>query len=331
MANIDKLPKAKYDSEDTPLRIGDFEIACYVLDTGQRVLSQNGMITALGMKSGGANKKLDGDRLSKFIAGKRVSSLINSDLSTGIKNPIQFLTKNNKESYGYDALLLQELIRALTKAYLKGELQKQQEHIGQQAEMLDDAFSKVGVVALVDEATGYVKAKERAKDELQKFLDSVLKDKAVKWVKTFSDDFFEMIFRMKGWGWNSTAKRPGVVGHYINDLVYSRIGPNVLTELRKRNPKKSETNNREKRHHQYLTRDLGHPMLKDHIAGLIALGKASGYDWGIFKKMVDKVYPKFGQTIELNFPESFEKPPEKLSNFNENLKKGLEWNPNSKN
>lgn len=328
MARKSHIPNAKYDSEDTPLRIGDFEISCYVLDNGQRVLSQSGMIKALGMQSGGANKKLGGDRLAKFIDGKRIGSLVSRDLKAGIKNPIQFITKNKNEAFGYDALLLQELIRSLSKAYLRGDLQKQQDHIGINAEMLDDAFSKVGLIALVDEATGYDKAKGRAKDELQKFLDSVLKDKAVKWVKTFRDDFFEMIFRMKGWGWTTTAKKPSVVGHYINDLVYSRVGPNVLAELRKRNPKKTGTQGREKKHHQYLTRDIGHPMLKDHIAGLIALGTASGFDWEIFKKMVDKVYPKFGQTIEINFPENFERPPDKMANFNKKLKKGLDWNPN---
>lgn len=302
------LPKAKYDSQDTPLRIGDFEISCYVLDNGQRVLSRKGMLNSLGMQDGGANKKLDGDRLAKFISGKRVGSLISKELSEGIKNPITFLNKDKKETSGYDAILLQELIRALSKAYLRGDLQKQQEHIGAKSEALDDAFSKVGVIALVDEATGYVKAKERAKDELQKYLDTVLKDKAVKWVKTFNDEFFEMIFKMKGWGWTSTAKRPSVVGHYINDLVYSRIGPNILSELRERNPKKTGlSGGRDKKHHQYLTRDVGNNLLKDHLAGLIALGKASSYDWDIFRGMVNKVYPKYGQTIELNFPESFER------------------------
>jgi len=326
-----KAPKALYDSGDTPLRIGEFEISCYVLDNGQRVLSRNGMLKALGLSYGTTGKK-GADRLVGFVTGKRVSEFISNDLVALIETPINFLLTNEQPVQGYDAEVLQRIVRGVSKAYLTGKLQKQQEHIGQRAEILDDGFSKVGLVALVDEATGYVKAKNRAKDELQKYLEKLINDSAYRWVKTFDDGFFEMIFRMRGWSWNKTTKRPGVVGKYINDLVYSRIAPNVLEELRKKNPKDPKTGVRKKRHHQFLTRDFGHPVLREHLAGLKALGRASGYDWNIFNTLVNKSYPKFGHTIEINFPESLDQLSEgkKLSTFNKNLKKALEFNPKKK-
>lgn len=41
------------------------------------------------------------------------------------------------------------------------------------------ALAKVGIIALVDEATGYQEDKNRAKDELQKFLKSFLQKRRV--------------------------------------------------------------------------------------------------------------------------------------------------------
>jgi hypothetical protein len=165
------LPSAVYGSDETPIIIGDFKIPCYVLDNGQRVLSGTGMIKALGM-------------------------------ARGIENPLRFINKGN-ENLGYEATTLQQVVRGVAKAYLQGKLQKQQEHIGRNAEILDDAFSKVGLIALIDEATGYQNAVQRAKDELQQLLSKLLLQEHAKWIKTFPDEFFEMIFKMKvdGHGW----------------------------------------------------------------------------------------------------------------------------------
>jgi hypothetical protein len=38
------LPKATHGSSDHPLKIGDVEIPCYVLEDGRRVLSLGGMV-----------------------------------------------------------------------------------------------------------------------------------------------------------------------------------------------------------------------------------------------------------------------------------------------
>ena len=138
------------------------------------------------------------------------------------------------------------------------------------------AFSKIGIIALVYEATGYDKIK--GKDVLQEFLNRFLSEERAKWIKTFPDEFFEMIFKMKGWTWHqASTKKPSVVGHYINDLIYSRIAPRVLIELRKNNPT-IKPGYRRYKYPQLITSDFGHPKLKEHLAALIALGKGSGYN-----------------------------------------------------
>jgi len=327
MANKKDL-KALYDGQ---LEIGEnYIIDSAVLDDENRtrVLSQTEIVRALGRSQGGS--KRGSANLPRWISAKNLTPYISSDLRKAILEPIIYKTSSGSIAHGIEATKLVDICEVWLDLEKSGDIHESQKEASRRAYILIKSLAKTSIIALVDEATGYQFAKERAKDTLQQFLNKALQEEAVKWVKTFQDEFFEMIFRMKGWNWGSTTKKPSVVGHYINNLVYSRISPSLVSELRKVNPKVN--GGRKKKHHQHLTRDFGHPILKDHLAGIIALGRASGYDWDIFIKMVDKAYPIFGQTIQLNFPETLEElnntsKKEELSNFNKKLKKGLDWNP----
>lgn len=179
-------------------------------------------------------------------------------------------------------------------------LSPRQAIIAEQCEIIVRSLAKVGIVALVDEATGYDKDKKRAKDELQKFLATILTQEASRWVKTFNDDFFEMIYRMRGWTWTTTNNRPGVVGKWINDIVYERLAPAVLTALKEKNPK-NENGHRLHRHHQFLTEENGYPLLKEHLAGVMAIGRLSGNNWERFMHNLDRAYPKQYQQMDFDF------------------------------
>ena len=129
------------------------------------------------------------------------------------------------------------------------------------ADMLVRGLAETGIIALVDEATGYQQV--RARVALQAFLDRFLRKELAAWVKTFPDEFFQELFRLKRWKWKGTSKRPSIVGKYINDLIYDRLGPSVLDELKKKNP--IDANGRRKaKHFQWLTEDIGNPALAQH-------------------------------------------------------------------
>lgn len=173
-----------------------------------------------------------------FLTSNNLQPFISEDLKV-VLNPIEYSSISAKESRGYKA----EILPLLCDVYLEARnsvkdngnpvLTEKQIPVALSAEMLTRSLSKVGIIALVDEATGYERIRE--KDALQKFLDKFLQDEKAKWVKTFDDEFFEMIFKMKGWTWKfASTKKPQVVGHYINDFVYSRLGPEVLKELKER-------------------------------------------------------------------------------------------------
>jgi hypothetical protein len=301
---MSKLLKAKYGSPDRPLKIGEIEIPCYVLDNELRVVVQSGMLRALGMSQSGGSGQMH--RLAQFIALSNIKQFIPNDLANRINNPIKFdFIHGGKTAVGYDATILVDICNALIDARNAGVLAARQIAFGNSAEIIIRGLAKTGIIALIDEATGFEKVRE--KDALQKFLDKFLLDEKAKWIPTFSDDFFEMIFKMKGWTWHyASTKKPQVVGHYINDFVYSRIAPQVLDELKSLNPSRSGKG-RAAKHTQYMSADYGHPKLKEHIYSLIALGKASGFNWNTFKRLVERAFPKFhsdgSAAPELGFPE----------------------------
>ena len=56
------LPRVICGAPDRPLRIGNIEIPCYVIEGEKRVLVQRAIVSAMGMARGGSSKG-GGDRL----------------------------------------------------------------------------------------------------------------------------------------------------------------------------------------------------------------------------------------------------------------------------
>lgn len=292
----DKLPKAIFGAEDRPLSLGGFEIPCYVLEDGKRVLIQGGMIRALDMKQGTAGRG-GGDRLAKFIATKGINPFVSDGLSNVIKNPIKFRTTKGSLAYGYEATILADLCDAVLDARKAQKLHYQQSHIASQCEILVRGFARVGIVALVDEVTGYQETRD--KDTLRAILEAYLRKELAAWAKRFPDDFYKEMFRLRNWQWKGmSVNRPSIVGHYTNDLIYDRLAPSILKELESKNPKDETTGRRKARHHQWLTDDVGHPALAQHLHAVIGLMRASA-TWAQFYRLIQRAFPKKGETIPL--------------------------------
>lgn len=297
-AEIAKLPKATHGSSDHPLKIGDIEIPCYVLDDGTRVISQRGMVAGLGMKYG--SRAGGADRLTSFAQGKSISPFINNALLVLLESPIRFThSAGGGVAFGYPATLLADLCDAILSARKGGALQKQQEHIAAQAEILVRGFARVGIIALVDEATGY--QKDRAKDALAQILEAFVAKELRPWVSTFPSAYYEEIFRLYGLQYppaNNKNWRPSFIGSLTNDVVYARLAPDLLPELKKAATKAAK----KAKLHQWLTDEIGHPKLREHLASIVTLLKLSKTP-SDFKEKVDIIHPAFGRTLMLNFEE----------------------------
>lgn len=295
-AKMNQLPKATHGSADHPLRIGDIEIPCYVLEDGTRVLSQRGTLGGLGL-SQGSSGGAGADRLGSFVKGKGISPFVSSELLTMIDSPVRFRhMAGGGPAFGYPATILPELCEAVLAARQAGVLQKQQLHIAEQCEALVRAFAKVGIVALVDEATGYQAARDR--DELHRLLSVYLSEERLAWAKRFPDEFYKQIYRLKGWAWPVGRAKTPLLGHITNDVVYERLPAGVIDKLRELNPTQEETKRRKHKHHQFLSAEVGQPDLRDHILQIIPIMKISK-DWNTFKRHLDVAFPKIGTQFDM--------------------------------
>lgn len=293
------VPKSAFGSLDRPLRIGDAEIPCYVLDDGRRVLVQRGLQAGIGMSTSGGTG--GAHRLARFLEGLQAKGLELGDLAVRIRNPILFQPDGfAKTAYGYEATILPDICDAVLEAEKKGLLLPSQAHFARQCAILSKAFARVGIIALVDEATGYQGV--RPQDALEQYLQLIVRKELAAWVKKFPDEFYENIYKLKGWIWPGMGKnRYSVVAHYTRDLVYERMAPGLLAELEKKSPKNPK-GRRDTLLKDWLTEDVGDPMLAQHLHTLVMfqrLAIANGHGWHRFIKTVDQVLPKRGSTLEL--------------------------------
>jgi P63C domain len=184
-----------------------------------------------------------------------------------------------------------------------GALTIAQTAVAKKCETLVRAFSRVGVIALVDEATGYQEVRPR--DELRRLLEAYVSPEFLPWTKRFPDEFYKELFRLRGWQYDPlSVKRPKLVGLLTESIVYKRLPEGVLVELKKLNPK-DESGRRKRRHHQFLTDDIGNPHLEKHVASAITLMKIFP-SYKSFKKYLDKALPVPKSQLSLPFPDEDE-------------------------
>lgn len=291
----ENLPRALYGADDRPLRIGEISIPCYVLDDERRMLTVSGMLEGMSMAQGGS--MVPGlNRFELFASRERIKPFVSNGLAERIRSPVVFLTPTGKKAYGYESDILVELCEAVLAARSAGVLQKQQEGIAQRCEMLVRGLARVGIVALVDEATGFQEVRKR--DALHRILEAYIAPDLLPWTQRFPNTFYEEMFRLHGWTYDpESVKRPGVVGKFTNQFVYEQLPSGVLDELKKKNPK-DDTGRRRARHHQFLTEEIGHPHLEKQITKTITLMQAAE-DWPMFKRLFSRVFPKAGDQIDL--------------------------------
>lgn len=279
------------------LTIGNADIPCYVLENGERILSTRGVMKALGRPWRG--RKYTGTEYPVFLEAKNLKPLFTKELEPVLAANI-FKTDKGKLSEGYKAQLLPMVCEIYLKARDTNILTQSQMKVAIKADILMRGLAHIGIYALVDEATGYQYVRDRL--ALQKILEKYIAKELIKWVKTFPDEFYELLFKLKNWQYRPlTVKRPQVVGKITNDIIYDRLALGVRKELQKITPK-DEKGRRIHQFHRRLTEDIGHPKLKEHISNVIILMKASA-SWSNFYRLLQRALPKHGDTLEIPFKE----------------------------
>jgi len=235
------------------LPIGDLKLDCHVLNDERRVFTQGEMVRAL---TGGT----DSSNLSRYL---RRNPLITDDLSGG---PIRFQIPGNPQlAVGSEATLLIEICERYLDARAQGLLKPNQHHLARQAEIIVRSCAKLGIIALIDEATGYQKV--RARNALQIKLQAFIADELQEWARMFPEEFWYELARLEGVHY-SARSRPLRWGKYVMLFVYDAIDGDVGKELRKKNPNPKFLRN----HHQWL-KDFGREKVHDQIERVITIMK----------------------------------------------------------
>ncbi|MBS1702020.1 MAG: P63C domain-containing protein [Armatimonadetes bacterium] len=276
------------------LTIGETEIKCFVVDfhDGQepkRLLSGRAVTNAFGLTGRGQG-------MTRFIQNKRIGGQLSDSLVEAIENPTEFPITPSVTALGYEASILPDLCWAIVDAYEGFEVPANQQKLVAQAKILQRGFGTVGITALVDEATGF--QYERASDALQQILNMFITDELLKWAKTFPDEFYRQLLRLRNLPFDEfTSKRPSYFGHLTNDIVWKRLAPGVLDELKRVTPRDSK-GRRKHKYFQRLTENIGHPRLREHLTAVIALMKAAD-TYEQFEQMLNRSLPIYTPQMTL--------------------------------
>ena len=189
---MEKLPKATHTGD---LQIGDSKVKCAVLNDGTRVLTRTTFLRSIGRtgKAKGGRDYDDEFKTPIFLTANNLKPFIPNELLEN-STPVIFNLYGNK-SIGYKAELLPQVCNVFIDADDSGVLLPNQKHIAQKCKILIRGFATVGILALVDEATGYQEVRDRL--ALQKILEKYITDEWAKWTKTFPDEFYKELFRLK--------------------------------------------------------------------------------------------------------------------------------------
>ncbi len=197
------------------------------------------------------------EKMPAFLAANNLKPFISEELE-GSSKAIVFRGIKGQRSYGYSAELLPKVCDVFLDAEDAGALLPSQRHIAIKAKILMRGLAHVGIAALVDEATGYQEERDRA--ALHRILEAYISKELLPWTKRFPDEFYVEMAKLRGLPYDALLKsRPSYVGTLTNQYVYEQMPPGVLGTLRRKNPPNERTGKRTKKHHQYLTGDIGNP------------------------------------------------------------------------
>lgn len=320
---------AKYEGV---LKIGEKELPCAVLNDNSRVLTASSVFSAFDRpRKGKSNEEYRVDQMPSFINANNLQPFVSQALIQWTETK-QYISLDGRTREGYNAQILRELCRVYIEARKSNALHRSQQRFANIAEAILYALSGVGIIALVDEATGY--QHDREQDELQKILKAYISEELLPWQKRFPDIYYKELFRLNGWDYTvkGIKQRPSVIGKWTNTLIYEQLPKGVLEELKKRTPI-SESGNKTVRYHQYLTTDIGEPTLSAQINQIVTIFQLSdnmAEMWAQFNKLKQRQQGQLslpfsfdddGHTIEPKIEEV------KLSPFDQLLSKALSYNP----
>jgi hypothetical protein len=283
------------------LRIGDRILECAVLEDGTRVINQTTMLAALGRHTEKSRRGDPGAKRAPFLAAGNLQPFIADELREMVEPIAYRLPTGSGRAWGYRAEALPMVCDVYLEARTLDVLAPSQRPVAAAAEILVRGLARVGIIALVDECTGYQET--RARYELQRILEAYVQAELRPWIKMFPDDFFQEVYRLQGWAFKpGTSKRTPLVGRLVNKYIYDQLPPGVHEELRRLNPR-TPKGYRQHKHHQFLTADTGNKHLDRQISTVTTLMRISDSKEQfevLFEKAFPPVQPRLPLVIDVS-------------------------------
>ena len=301
------------------LNLGENKLPCYVLEDGTRVLSGRKMQEILKVVDG----NISGTKLPQFLSNSILKPFIFSNKDAAHFDPI-ICFKGKQRINGYEATVLTDICEAILRARRSGvKMTERQQIVANQCEILLSSFAKIGIIALIDEATGY--QNEREHFELQKILSAYISEEILKWQLTFTDDFYREVYRL--WGLPFIPKyiknKPSFIGKLTTKYIYDLLPDGVVDKIKEKTGK-TDKGNWKYKWHQSLTPEIGREHLKKQIievTTLMSISKSKSE----FNELFERKYNAKPIQLELEFNEvksksndDFDKGIDKIIGFEEN-------------
>jgi hypothetical protein len=289
-AGDEPVPKATHWGD---LDIAGTTIPSYVLNTGDRVFSLKGIVVGLIGTEGG--------QLAEYLKVRPLQPHLPADLMPAENGEIPALFKFDtggegiaKYALGIKVERFNDLLRAYSSALVdhalsaidktKLSLTNRQLEIANRAVRFQQACSDIGLVALVDEATGY--QYEREADALQLKLKLYLAEDMRKWERTYPEQLWVEFGRLTNWK-GTIHQRPKYWGKLIMELIYGYLDPDVAKWLKENAPKPMKGQN----YHQWLSSQYGLKKLTEHIWLVIGMAAACHS----MKELRERMAERFGR------------------------------------
>ena len=297
------------------LNLGENKLPCYVLEDGTRVLSGRKMQEILKVVDG----NISGTKLPQFLSNSILKPFIFSNKDAAHFDPI-ICFKGKQRINGNEATVLTDICEAILRARRSGvKMTERQQIVANQCEILLSSFAKIGIIALIDEATGY--QNEREHFELQKILSAYISEEILKWQLTFTDDFYREVYRL--WGLPFIPKyiknKPSFIGKLTTKYIYDLLPDGVVDKIKEKTGK-TDKGNWKYKWHQSLTPEIGREHLKKQIievTTLMSISKSKSE----FNELFERKYNAKPIQLELEFNEDIN---EVKSKSNDDFDKGID-------
>lgn len=284
------------------LQLGDIQIPCAVLADGTRVLSERALAKAFGAKRGGSHwlrmkENPDGANLPVFLSAKNIEAFISNELATSLgRRRIYRPKRGGAAANGIEASLLPKICDV----YLRMRdtepraLSASQIPLSVQADMIMRGLAEVGIIALVDEATGHIE--EKRKDEYRELFQEFIRQQVREYEKEFPRQFTDHLYRFYGLTRGEKGRHPQFFGKLTRRYIYEPLADSkgaILEMLDDKNPVVTEKGGRKFKMFQFLTDSIGLPMFRAHLWQVVGIMGGSR-NKAEFDRLFARAFPKAG-------------------------------------